>query len=82
MDHPGQVLTRELLLENLWVPCSEIESSRIVDVLVCRLREKIEDNPAEPTRLITRRGYGYSLIDPQLSKVTMSLKRAGNAAYS
>ena len=68
MDHPGQVLTRELLLENLWVPGSEIESSRIVDVLVCRLREKIEDNPAGPTRLITRRGYGYALIDPQLSE--------------
>jgi two-component system response regulator VicR len=68
MDHHGQVLTREVLVENLWLPGSEIESSRIVDVYVCRLREKIEENPAEPTRLITRRGQGYSLIDPQLSE--------------
>jgi two-component system response regulator VicR len=68
MDHPGQVLTRDVLLENLWVPGSEIESLRIVDVYVCRLRDKIEDNPAEPRRLITRRGHGYSLIDPQRSE--------------
>jgi DNA-binding response OmpR family regulator len=68
MDHQGQVLTREVLLENLWLPSSEIESSRIVDVYVCRLREKIEDNPTEPTRLITRRGQGYSLIDPHLTE--------------
>jgi two-component system response regulator VicR len=67
MDHHGQVLTREVLLENLWLPTSEIESGRIVDVYVCRLREKIEDDPTAPTRLITRRGHGYSLIDPRLS---------------
>jgi two-component system response regulator VicR len=68
MDHHGEVLTREVLLENLWLPGSEIESARIVDVYVFRLREKIEENPAEPTRLITRRGHGYSLIDPQVSE--------------
>ena len=64
MDHPGHVVTREVLLENIWLPSNEIEHPRTVDVYICRLREKIESNPAEPTRLITRRGYGYSLIDP------------------
>ena len=44
-DHPGQVWTREMLLENLWLPASDIESGRIVDVYVCRIREKIESDP-------------------------------------
>lgn len=69
MDHHGQVLTRDVLLENLWLPGNEIEYSRIVDVYVCRLREKIEDDPTHPTRLITRRGQGYSLVDPQRSEI-------------
>ena len=64
MDHPGHVLSREVLLENLWLPSGEVEYPRIVDVYVCRLREKIEEDPAYPTKLVTRRGHGYSLIDP------------------
>jgi two-component system response regulator VicR len=68
MDHPGQALTREVLLENLWLSGTEVDSARIVDVYVYRLREKIEDDPTQPRRLITRRGHGYSLIDPQLSE--------------
>ena len=68
MDHPGRLLTRDVLLKNLWASPGEIESSRIVDVYVCRLRDKIEDDPAKPVRLITRRGHGYSLIDPQQSQ--------------
>jgi two-component system response regulator VicR len=63
MDHPGQVLSRDRLLENVWIPW-EIEDRRVVDVYVLRLREKIEENPSQPSRLITRRGEGYSLVDP------------------
>jgi DNA-binding response OmpR family regulator len=63
MDHPGQVLSRDRLLENVWIPW-EIEDRRVVDVYVLRLRQKIEESSAHPSRLITRRGEGYLLIDP------------------
>jgi DNA-binding response OmpR family regulator len=63
MDHPGQVLSRDRLLENVWIPW-EIEDRRVVDVYVLRLREKIEESSSQPSRLITRRGEGYCLVDP------------------
>ncbi|WP_162539578.1 response regulator transcription factor [Granulicella sp. WH15] len=65
MERPGHVLSREELLENLWLPCKEIEDRRVVDVYIWRLREKIEEDPSKPRRLLTRRGEGYALIDPE-----------------
>jgi DNA-binding response OmpR family regulator len=65
MGRPNHVLSREELLENVWYPSCDIEDRRVVDVYVLRLREKIEDNPARPARLLTRRGEGYSLVDPE-----------------
>jgi two-component system response regulator VicR len=67
MDNPREVITREVLLENLWPPFGEIETPRIVDVYVMRVREKIEDNPAEPRILITKWGQGYCLVDPRVN---------------
>lgn len=64
MDHAGQVLSRTDLLENLWFPVGEVPEHRVVDVYVLRLREKIEDDPSQPQRLLTRRGEGYCLVDP------------------
>jgi two-component system response regulator VicR len=64
MDHAGQVLSRMDLLENLWFPLEEIQEHRVVDVYVMRLREKIEADPSQPRRLLTRRGEGYCLVDP------------------
>jgi len=63
MNSPGRVFSREELLESVWIP-SEIEDRRIVDVYIRRLREKIEDDLSQPRRLLTRRGEGYSLVDP------------------
>jgi DNA-binding response OmpR family regulator len=63
MDHPGRVFNREELLENAWVPW-EIDERRVVDVYIWRLREKIEEDPRRPQRLLTRRGQGYFLVDP------------------
>jgi two-component system, OmpR family, phosphate regulon response regulator PhoB len=40
-DHPGQVLSRDRLLENVWIPW-EIEDCRVMDVYVLRLRQKLE----------------------------------------
>ncbi|MGZ4152137.1 MAG: winged helix-turn-helix domain-containing protein, partial [Actinomycetota bacterium] len=57
---PGQVFTRELLLQTVW-GYDYLGDSRLVDVAVQRLRAKIEDDPAHPTRLTTVRGIGYRL---------------------
>ncbi len=56
--HRGQVLSRELILERVW-GWDFSGGSRTVDVHVRWLREKIEENPADPRRIITVRGAGY-----------------------
>jgi two-component system, OmpR family, response regulator VicR len=67
MDNPGLVFSREKLLEIAWVPW-EIEDRRVVDVYISRIRDKIEDDPSQPRRLLTRRGEGYFIVDPALSR--------------
>jgi two-component system response regulator MtrA len=57
---PGQVFTRELLLERVW-NYPYVGDSRLVDVAVQRLRAKIEDDPANPRLIRTVRGAGYKL---------------------
>jgi len=57
-DHRGRVLTRDQLLEQVW-GWDFSGGSRTVDVHVRWLREKIEDDPANPTRIVTVRGVGY-----------------------
>ena len=55
---PGQVFTREVLLERVW-GYDFLGDSRLVDVAVGRLRAKVEPDPAAPTLIITIRGVGY-----------------------
>jgi DNA-binding response OmpR family regulator len=57
-QHQGQVLTREHILQEVW-GWDYIGDSRTVDVHVRWLREKIEQDPAEPGRILTVRGAGY-----------------------
>lgn len=57
-QHQGQVLSREFILERVW-GWDFIGDSRTVDVHVRWLREKIEQDPASPRRIITVRGAGY-----------------------
>lgn len=57
---PGQVFTRQLLLELVWNH-DFLGDSRLVDVAVQRLRAKIEDDPAQPRLIRTVRGAGYKL---------------------
>jgi DNA-binding response OmpR family regulator len=54
----GIVLSRDLILERVW-GWDYDGGSRTVDVHVRWLREKIEDEPANPTRIVTVRGIGY-----------------------
>jgi two-component system response regulator MtrA len=55
---PGQVFTREMLLERVW-GYGYLGDSRLVDVAVQRLRAKVEPDPAHPTLIRTVRGVGY-----------------------
>lgn len=61
--HLDQVMTREHLLQTVW-GYDYFGDVRTVDVTVRRLREKIEDTPSHPTWLVTRRGVGYYLRNP------------------
>ena len=57
-SQPGQIFTREQLLEKVW-GYEYYGDVRTVDVTVRRLREKIEDDASEPLYVLTKRGVGY-----------------------
>ncbi len=57
-EHRGQMLSREFILERVW-GWDYIGDSRTVDVHVRWLRQKIEADAANPTRIVTVRGGGY-----------------------
>ncbi len=56
----GQVVTREVCLDTLWWGL-ELSDTRTLDTHVKRLRQKIEEDPANPRHLITIRGVGFRL---------------------
>jgi len=55
---PGKVVSREQLMTEVW-QYDYFGDLRAVDVAVRRLREKLEDNPADPVYVMTKRGVGY-----------------------
>lgn len=57
-EHKGHMLSREFVLERVW-GWDYVGDSRTVDVHVRWLRQKIEPDPANPTRIVTVRGGGY-----------------------
>ena len=58
-SQPGKVFSREALMEHVWNYEGYVGDVRAVDVAVRRLREKIEDDPASPKFIVTKRGMGY-----------------------
>ncbi len=58
---PGQVLTRDVLLDRVW-GYDYLGDSRLVDVAIQRLRAKVERDPASPEVLLTVRGAGYKAV--------------------
>jgi len=56
--HPGQVFSRESLLDDVW-GYTYFGDTRTVDVTIRRLREKVEDDPSNPKYIHTKRGVGY-----------------------
>ena len=60
MTTPGKVFTKQEIYENLWQEYY-FEDDNTIMVHISNLREKIEDNPKSPTKIITIRGLGYML---------------------
>ena len=56
---PEKVYSREALMEHVWNYDGYVGDVRAVDVAVRRLREKLEDDPASPKFIVTKRGMGY-----------------------
>jgi DNA-binding response OmpR family regulator len=61
---PGTVLSRELLLEQVWGD-SAYRDPRTIDVHIRHLREKLERDPSDPEYLFTVRGVGYRFREPE-----------------
>ena len=60
-NNKGIVLSRENLLEKIWDIAGEFVNDNTLTVYIKRLREKIEDDPANPTLIKTVRGLGYKV---------------------
>jgi DNA-binding response OmpR family regulator len=55
---PGKPVSRSTLSSRVWGPGHHV-SDKSLDVYIARLRQKVEDDPAEPSMIHTVRGYGY-----------------------
>lgn len=62
-NHVGQVLTRNQLLEQIWDVAGDFVNDNTLTVYIKRLREKLEDNPEQPSLIKTVRGLGYKVGD-------------------
>ena len=61
LNHKGQVLSRNQLLEEIWDAAGEFVNDNTLTVYIKRLREKIETDPQNPEIIRTVRGLGYKL---------------------
>ena len=59
LEHPGQLLTKEQLLERIWDCEGSYVDENTLAVAIRRLRVKIEEDPGEPRRIRTVHGQGY-----------------------
>ncbi len=61
IEHAGQIVHRDQLLDQVW-GYDIYPNSRTIDNFIVRLRKKIETNPAQPKHLLTVHGFGYKLV--------------------
>jgi DNA-binding response OmpR family regulator len=69
MRHSGEVLPRSFLIREIW-NTDYLGDTRMLDVHIRWLRQKIEDNPSSPAYLRTVRGVGYRFEPPQVDAET------------
>lgn len=60
VEHPGTTISRDVLLKEVWAYSTEA-FTRTVDVHVASLRQKLEENPKNPSLIVTVPGLGYKL---------------------
>ncbi|MFQ5576933.1 MAG: winged helix-turn-helix domain-containing protein [Anaerolineae bacterium] len=60
MQNAGQVVSRKRLMEQVW-DTNYLGDTRTLDVHICWLRQKVEQNPKMPRHIVTKRGQGYLL---------------------
>lgn len=68
INNPGIIITRGRLLDELWDAAGEFVNDNTLTVYIKRLREKIEDDPANPQIILTVRGTGYRLGEGNVSE--------------
>jgi len=61
LNHPGETLTRDRLLEEVW-GYDRFPTTRTVDAHIVRLRQKVEPKPEEPRFILTVHGTGYKFV--------------------
>ena len=61
LNHPGETLTRDRLLEEVW-GYDRFPTTRTVDAHIVRLRQKVEPKPDEPRFILTVHGTGYKFV--------------------
>ena len=61
INSEGRLLTRSRLLDEIWDVAGDFVNDNTLTVYIKRLRDKIENNPAEPRIIVTVRGMGYKL---------------------
>lgn len=61
LNHKGMVLSRSILLQEIWDAAGEFVNDNTLTVYIKRLREKIEEDPQNPRYILTVRGLGYKL---------------------
>ncbi len=64
LDNAGRVLTRDVLIDRVWGH-DYVGDTKTLDVHVKRLRAKVEEDPSNPTRIVTIRGLGYKYEAPR-----------------
>jgi two-component system, OmpR family, response regulator RegX3 len=63
LANAGRVLTRDVLIDRIWGP-NYFGDTKTLDVHVKRLRAKVEEDPSNPSRVVTIRGVGYRYEKP------------------
>ena len=61
LEHPNETLSRDQILREVW-DYSATTFTRTVDVHIASLRQKLEDDPKQPSLIVTVPGFGYKLV--------------------
>ena len=61
IQNAGQIVSRKALMKHVW-DTEYLGDTRTLDVHICWLRQKVEEDPKAPQYILTKRGKGYTLV--------------------